>query len=542
MGKRFLFGVMFVSVGIMVGVVITPLISGDNIYDQMSKFKEVFFTAYRNYVDEVDPEKLTEAAIEGMLSELDPHSVYISAENMKSVDEDFEGKFEGVGIQFDIRNDTITVVSPIAGGPSEQLGIQSGDKIVTIDDEDVVGIPRDEVPKKLKGPKGTIVKVGIVRSGIDEILDFEITRDEIPIYTVDASFIMDDTDIGVIVVNRFAATTHEETVKAINKLKAQGMKKLILDLRGNPGGYLNQAFYMADEFLADGDTIVYTKGRIEQFDEVFRSTAGGNSEDLPIIVMINAGSASASEIVSGAMQDLDRGLVVGTTSFGKGLVQRQYKVRDGSAFRITISRYFTPSGRSIQRPYDDEKEYRRLVGRLELEEGANIKHALERIKADDSDTLNIDDFEIYYTRSGRTVLGGGGITPDYIIKQDTITMLGRQLRAKRLFFEFVNNNLESGKPIITKYGGDFNTFNRNFKVDDKMMKDFLDFAKSKDIKWTEEEFAADKDFLATEIKANIAQMGWDREKYIQVFFDIDRQIQKAKTLFPEAAKIAQISN
>lgn len=541
MGKRLLFGIMTVSIGIMLGVFLTPLISGDNVYDQMSKYREVFFTAYKNYVDEVDPHQLTEAAIEGMLDELDPHSVYISAEKMKSVEEDFSGKFEGIGIQFDILYDTITVMSPISGGPSELLGIQSGDKIVTIDGENAVGMERSEVPKKLKGPKGTIVNIGIVRMGEEDILDFEITRDEIPIYTVDASFMIDETDIGVVVVNRFAATTHQELVQAMKELKQEGMKKMILDLRNNPGGYLNQAFYVADEFLPNGDTIVYTKGRKAQFDEVYKSTSGGNFEDLPIIAMVNAGSASASEIVSGAIQDLDRGLVVGTTSFGKGLVQRQYKVQDGSAFRITISRYYTPSGRSIQRPYDDEESYRRLVGRLELEEGSNIEHALEQIKGDDDDNVDYEDYQVYYTRGGRKVLGGGGIIPDYIVKQDTLTMLGRHLRRNRLFYKYVNNNLQNAEPIVKQYNGEFKSFLRDFEVSDEMVNELLDIAKENDIEWTDEELVKDIDFIKTEIKANIANIGWDREKYIQVFFSIDKQIQKAKELFPEAEKIAQIS-
>lgn len=548
MRRFFWVGSITIVIGVAIGFLITPVISRDNIYSQLDKYQEVYNNAVKNYVDEVDMNELTEAAIKGMLDELDPHSVYITAEDMKAVKEDFSGSFEGIGIQFDIINDTITVISPIAGGPSEALGIQAGDKIINIDGEDAVGIARDEVPDKLKGPKGTKVVVDIMRGFDPELIEFDIIRDKIPIYSVDASFMVEDTDIGVVVVNRFSATTHREMLEAMRKLEAKGMKKLILDLRGNPGGYLTQAFYMANEFLPSGDTIVYTKGRRPEFDEVFRSSGGGRYEDIPIIAMINHGSASASEIVSGAIQDLDRGLVVGTTSFGKGLVQRQYELDDGSAYRLTISRYYTPSGRSIQRPYDDKDSYRRLKGRLDLEEGANIEHALESVKAkmkeegeSDEAMAELDSLPVHYTRSGRPVLGGGGITPDYIVKSDTLTKLGVQLRRNRIFYEFVNNNLNSGTEIEKQFGGDFERFYKEFEVDDDMIDGLKDLAEEKEIEWDKNQFETDEDFIKSEIRATIARIVWDREKYVKIFYDIDRQFQKAITLFPEAVKIAEVN-
>jgi len=380
MKKRVIFGSLVLIVGFILGVLITPLISGDSIYDQFEKYKKVFGITVKNYVDEVDTQKINEAAIRGMLNELDPHSVYIDAKEMKDVEEDFQGSFEGIGVQFDIINDTINIISPISGGPSESVGIQSGDKIVTIDKEDAIGIERADVPKKLKGPKGTQVVLGIKREGSKDLIEFTIIRDKIPLYSVDASFMFDNTDIGFIKVNRFASNTYSELKEALSDLKTKGMKKLILDLRGNPGGFLQQAYYMANEFLNSGDTIVYTKGRRPEFDEYMIAKTTGDNVKLPLIVLVNQGSASASEIVSGSIQDLDRGLIVGTTTFGKGLVQRQYDIGDGTAFRLTISRYFTASGRSIQRPYKDKLDYRKLAGRLELEEGANIEHALDKVK------------------------------------------------------------------------------------------------------------------------------------------------------------------
>lgn len=544
MKKKLLLVTAFITAGIMISLIINPLISEDNVYNQAKKIEQILFTAVKNYVEEVDTQKLTEAAIKGMLDELDPHSVYINAEKMQSVREDFSGSFDGIGVQFDIINDTLTVISPIAGGPSEELGIQAGDKIVKIDDEDAVGMERSEVPKKLKGPKGTTVTVDIVRNGVDKLMHFEIVRDKIPLYTVDASFMVDQSDVGVVVVNRFAQNTHAEFLEAVKQLKAQGMKKLILDLRGNPGGYLSQAYYLADEFLKSGDTIVYTKGRREEFDEAFVSSYRGNVEEEPLIILINQGSASASEIVSGSVQDLDRGLIVGVTSFGKGLVQRQFEVGDGSAFRLTISRYYTPSGRCIQRPYDDETAYRKLFGRLELEEGSNYEHALEKIKSEMADNdskgmMHPDSIPIYYTKNGRPILGGGGITPDYIVKSDTLTDLSVNLRRNRILYEYVNNYLNSGKDIKTKYNEDFTEYYRDYMPSDDDMMKIKEIAEKKDIEWNDEDYEKDEEFMKTELKAIIARVAWDRSKYVQVFYNIDKQFQTALKLFPEAQKIAQ---
>ncbi len=549
--KKYLIITGAIIIGVLIGFFIQPLVSGDSIFDQVRKFDYVLNTAAKNYVEEVDTQKLTEAAIKAALNELDVHSVYIPAEEMKRVNEDFQGSFEGIGIEFDIINDTITIVTPIAGGPSEMLGLMSGDKIIKIDDENAVGLSRTEVPKKLKGPKGTKVKVEIVRPSQKETLKFTITRDRIPINTVDAAYLIDNTDIGVIVVNRFAATTNDEMVEALNNLSAQGMKKLILDLRGNPGGFLNQAVLMADEFLNKGDTIVYTIGRKNKFDESYISTGGSKYKNLPLIVLINAGSASASEIVSGAIQDLDRGLIVGETSYGKGLVQRQYEIGDGSAFRLTISKYYTPSGRSIQRPYKDKDKYRHLVGRLELEEGSYLENAKEKIiqqvneinkKAkNDEEKIDINNLPIYKTRRGRVVFGGGGITPDYIIKQDTITNFSAEIRRKNLFFEFTTSIMQSqGNSLKSKYSSDFSSFLKNYQISESMIEDFKKLAASKEIEWNDESYKIDEEFIKISIKSAIARMIWDRNKFIEVFYTIDPQIKKAIELFPEAIKIARL--
>ncbi len=539
----------FILCGILAGISLQPLISSDNIFKNTQKFDKVLNTAFRNYLTEVDADKLTEEAIRAMLGKLDPHSAYLTKEEMKEVNEDFSGSFDGIGVEFDIVNDTLIVVTPLNDGPSEKVGIQAGDKIIKVDGESVVGIKRSQVPKKLKGPKGTEVVLDIKRRSNKELLQFKIKRDKIPNNSVRSKFMIDGTDIGVIYVDRFMATTNSELNQALDELSKQGMKKLVLDLRFNPGGFLDQAFRMAEEFLAKGDTIVYTKGRRPEFCEDFVARGGHKWEKLPIIVLINAGSASASEIVSGAIQDRDRGLVVGVTSFGKGLVQRQISLGDGSAFRLTISKYYTPSGRCIQRKYEDKDDYRNLVGRLNLDEGNYINDAMKKIKKqvekfnkeakDEKEKIDIDSLPLYKTRLGRTVFGAGGITPDVIVKNDdTLTDLTVEFRKKSLFVEFVEEFLDKHKTELkSKYDNNFSGFIRNFEIDDKIMADFRKLAESREIKWNDEQAKIDMDYIKVSIKMNIARILWDRNKMSQVFASHDKQLMEAIKYFDEAIKV-----
>ncbi|NUN70665.1 MAG: S41 family peptidase, partial [Bacteroidetes bacterium] len=444
------------------GTQVNHLISGDNIYEQLSKFKDVLSLTEKYYVEDVDTKNLTEHAITGFLNELDPHSVYIKPQQMQKVTEDFQGRFEGIGVEFSIVNDTITVVQPIGGGPSATLGIMSNDKIVRIDGKSSVGFSTEQVMKGLKGPKGTKVSVSIHRAGNKDLLEFEIVRDVIPLYSVDVSTMLNDK-VGYINVTRFAETTHKEMVAALTKLKGQGMKQLVLDLRSNPGGYLDQAVKMSDLFLeaepgGKPRKIVYTLSRRNEYnEEYFAYTNSNEYEKMPLIVLISNGSASASEIVSGAVQDWDRGLIVGETSFGKGLVQRQFPLADGSALRLTISRYYTPSGRLIQRSYENKDKYQEEAFTREEEEGENIEH-----KESTADTSRPK----FKTAKGRVILGGGGITPDFIVKPGNITKYSVQLNRRNMFYEFIAGYLtRSGDKIKAAYGSDMIAFNKRFVID-----------------------------------------------------------------------------
>ena len=525
--------ILLVVVGILIGTQIQNVFSGDSIYEQLEKFKDVLSLADKYYVDHVDTQKLVDAAINGMLDQLDPHSVYIPERDVKQIAEDFRGAFDGIGIEYDVVNDTLLVVSPIAGGPSEMVGIQAGDKIIAIDGKSAIGITRDEVMKKLRGPKGTKVTVTIVRAGLDKPMDFEITRDKIPIYSVTTAFMV-NSKVGYVYINRFAETTTEELDTALAKLKTQGMKELILDLRDNPGGLLDQAVEVASDFIPKGKTIVYTKGRIPQANETFPSI-GGNYQKLPLIVLVNGGSASASEIVSGALQDLDRALIVGETTFGKGLVQRQFPLSDGSAVRITIARYYTPSGRLIQRPYGKNRaKYFMAPEEIDSAEvsGANYMHTME-VKSDSGRP-------VFRTASGRKVYGGGGITPDYVVKMESAPGFIYQFRVKQVFLEYVDGHISKNQDKMRQEYGTSENFEQKFQVNDKMMSALYDLAEKDGIKVTKDEYKKGEKLVSTLLKAQIARNIWGNNGWYRVMLTLDNQFQKAVTLFPEAEKISDL--
>jgi len=533
MRKKFSFVtvMMLVVLSLAAGAMLNNVFSSDNIYEQITKFKDVLSVTEKYYVDDVDTQKLTEGAIAGLLEQLDPHSTYISAADLRRVHEEFQGSFEGIGIEYQVLNDTLMVVAPIIGGPSESLGILAGDKILKIGDTSAIGITQIGVQKKLRGPKGTTVHVSILRVGLEELLEFDITRDKIPLRTVSAAFMIDDRS-GYVQVTRFSAKTHDELLEAVNKLSAEGMKRLILDLRSNAGGYLDQAFRMVDEFLPRGRKVVYTKGRRPEFDDEYVSSGSGRLLGAPLIVLVDNSSASASEIVAGAIQDWDRGLIVGETTFGKGLVQKEFPLKDSSAFRLTTARYYTPSGRLIQRAYgSDRLSYTRQAFERNEAEGENVSHEVER----DSSLPVFKTLDL-----GRTVYGGGGITPDYIVKADRLTEYTAHLRGRNIFLEFANKYADQHtNGLKEQYGTDISRFVSDFEVTSEMQDHIIGLARARNIEFKKELFEKDLTFIKALAKAHLARRIWGNEAFSRVMLSVDTQFQEGVALFPEAEKISR---
>ena len=529
-------GAILVVVSALMGARIERAFSDDPITQQLEKYSQVMSLVQDYYVDKVDLGKLNDAAIVGMLGQLDPHTIYLPPQSVKEQAEEFDGQFQGIGVTFTIIQDTITVDAPVPGGPSDLLGIRAGDKIVTIDGKTAIGMKEDDVRKTLRGPKGTKVDVGVARYGDAKPINFTITRDVIPIASVMAHFMVDPTT-GYVDVGRFAGTTYDELTSALHDLKSQGMQRLILNLRGNPGGYMEQAVRIADEFIGGTKTIVYTKGRDHDFDDVLTSHPGDEFEKTPLVVLIDNGSASASEIVTGALQDLDRAIVVGQTSFGKGLVQRQYPLPDGSAVRLTISRYYTPSGRCIQKPY---------VG------GHYVKDATALAAAKEDEDNDVDNYAHtydingrdtsrpkYHTADGRVVYGGGGITPDYIVANDTIQQATKKIWAAGILSDFTEDYVAQHIQQIQKEG-DGNYFIKHFRITDAMFDDILNRAKAKKIDVNMEQFNLDKPWLAVVLRAEIGRHIYGNDVRYKILLEDDKQYQEAYTVLGEATHLATV--
>lgn len=471
------------------------------------------------YFDIVDMDKIMDGAFHGLMEELDPHSTYIPAKQQENIDELFRGKFQGIGIEFDVLHGYITVISPVPDSPSDYVGLQSGDRIIAINGDDAYKITKDEVIKKLRGRKGTSVDVTIQRIGLDEPFDVTIIRDDIPIYSVGAATMIDD-ETGYILLRRFSATTIDEVNKAIDKLDSQNFKKLVFDLRGNSGGFLEQAAAVSNLFISTRDTLVYTKGKISDANQAFISEPHKGRNDFSLIILINRGSASASEIVSGAVQDLDRGLIVGETSFGKGLVQRQLPLEGGSAIRITMARYYTPSGRLIQRPY---------------EEGGDLTYYKE-LYAKDRETI-LDSLKQlrpkYKTRQGRTVYGGGGITPDiYIPYKSILTKETQKLlrNPHRPIFNF-SSSYATQNDLGFK---DFKNYKQNWQVNQSVYSQFLDYLDSDSISFNPDSLLKDKPFIYNRIKSEIAGTIWGKDESTSIRLSLDNQVSEALKYFNEA--------
>ena len=499
------------------------------------KLSSIYYLINNYYVDTADFEALTDDAIVSILKELGPHSAYIPKKDVEKANEPLEGNFEGIGVTFQIFNDTILVVSPVPGGPSDKAGIMAGDKIVRINGEDAFGknVNNEYVAKHLRGKKGTKVTLGIKRGKSDDILDYDIVRDKIPLNSIAAAFMLDDK-IGYIKLDRFAKTSMTEFEESLDKLKALKMKSLILDLRGNTGGYLNVAAELSNVFLKKDMTIVFTEGEKSQ-KQLFNTDKNGEFADGKLVVLVDEGSASASEIVSGAVQDWDRGVLIGRRTFGKGLVQRPFNMQDGSVIRLTTARYYTPTGRCIQRSYEKGSEdyFEEMTKRMKHGE---FYHA---------DSIQFPDSLKYSTLlSKRTVYGGGGIMPDIFMPVDTTfsTKLYTDLIRKGVFNRFTVDYVMNNRNEILREYSDFDKFNKDFEITDAILLDFKELAEKEGVKWNEEQFKRSEPMIKLQLKALIARNEWDMEKYYQVVMKEDKMIGKAVEVLNDTNAYRKILN
>ncbi len=512
-----------IIIGMFIGNKIIP--SGNNnstgIYiNTQSKISSILRLIEGNYVEKVSVDSLEELAIPILLKNLDPHTSYLPPKVNEEAHESLNGNFEGIGVQFNIQNDTILIINTISGGPSEKVGILAGDRIVMINDSLFagIGITNKDVIKNLKGEKGTKVKLGIKRRNIKNLINYEVIRDKIPLYSIDVSYMLNSED-GYIKISRFAGTTYGEFMEAVAKLKKQGMKNLVLDLRDNGGGYLNAAVNIIDEFLPKGKMIVFTKGEYREKQE-YLSTENNILESIKLVILINSWSASASEIVSGAIQDNDRGTIVGRRSFGKGLVQEEFEFNDNSGVRITTARYYTPTGRCIQKSYKNGYD----------EYFSDIYHRAADGEFEHADSTSFPDSLKYYTPKGKLVYGGGGIMPDVFVPVDTssYTDYYKEISAKGLIYKFALtyadnhrkqlNNLKTATKI------------NNYLEKQNVLKAFVDFAIKKGVKSTKKDYTLSRKVINTRLKAYIARNIIDNEGYFPIIREIDNDLQEAEEI------------
>lgn len=477
------------------------------------------------YVDSVNEQKLVEDGIRGMLEKLDPHSTYTDAKETKAMNEPLQGDFEGIGVQFNMIEDTLVVIQPIVNGPSQKVGILSGDRIVSVNDSTIAGVkmPRIDIMKMLRGKKGTKVKLGIVRRGVSNILTFVVTRDKIPVHTLNAAYMI-RPGVGYICLESFGMKTHEEFMDAVRGLEKQGMKSLILDLQDNGGGYLQAAVQIANEFLKDNEMIVYTEGRNVRRQN-YKAIGNGRLQKMRVYVLVNEFTASAAEIVTGAIQDNDRGTVVGRRTFGKGLVQRPFDFPDGSMMRLTIAHYYTPSGRCIQKPYKkgDLKDYE-----MDLEK--RLKHG----ELTNPDSIHFDTSQKFYTlRNHRVVYGGGGIMPDYFVPLDTTkyTKYHRLLAAKNIIMNAYLKYVDANRTTLKDLYKSFDTFNKNYVVPQSLLDTIIAEGKKEKVEPKDKaELTATMPYIKVQLKALVARDLWDMNEYYRVWNEQSDIVNKAVKL------------
>ena len=509
--------------GVLLGMEIGYYFSDDDAYSSLAKIEKAFLLVRRHYVEDVDSAQLSRAGIEGMISALDPHSVYISKEQMEEVEENFQGSFEGIGVSYEFVGegeapDTIAVLHALAGGPSAEAGVRSGDRILAVSGTSAVGFSHEDVQRTLKGPRGTSVEIAVRRPGRPDTLRFRIERGKIPLRTVDAAYMLDD-HTGYIKINRFARTTYSEFMQALRYLRRQGMDRLMLDLRGNAGGYMNMAIRVTDEFLPEGAVIVSARSRHDRYDQESRATSGGAFEKQPVVVLVDERSASASEIVAGALQDHDRALVVGRRSFGKGLVQKQFQLDDGSAMRVTISRFYTPAGRLIQTPYEN--------GDRQAYYETKQQHASELRSASRSEIVKeLPDSLEYHTDAGRAVYGGGGILPDRVVPADTLSSVLRRLGRYDLLSDFARRWLDRhGVPLRQRWAAKA-AFIREFEVGPDLYASFMDYAEAPSAE--AEATSRERHKIKVMLKAHLARRLFGPRAWYPIYNQVDPVFKEAE--------------
>jgi carboxyl-terminal processing protease len=514
---------LVIAIVLVIGMYIGIKLGNTGIHERLTiipradKVNSVLNLIEDSYVDSVSRNKLEETAINSILLKLDPHSVYIPAEEVMSMNEPLEGNFSGIGIQFNYQADTVIVMSTVANGPSERIGIKAGDRIIKVNDTIVAGkkMKSNDIVKKLKGKRGTFVKVAVKRSGVKELLNFQISRDVIPIYSVDIGYMIAPS-IGFVKINKFAKTTEDEFVTAVKKLHKQGMKKIIIDLRGNGGGLLETAIKIADEFLDDHKLIVYTQGRVRARSNAY-STPGGICLKDSVILLIDENSASASEILAGAIQDNDRGWVVGRRSFGKGLVQEQSSLPGGAAIRLTIARYYTPTGRCIQKSYKNGKDdyYKELHNRV-------LHGEMEKV-----DSIKFNDSLKYKTAGGRTLYGGGGIMPDYFVPVDTsqYSKYYYTVYESGLLYNFAFHYSDVNRKQFGKYKSSVELL--GFIKKQSLLNNFVAYAEEHNIKKNASDIKVSAILLQTQLEAYIMRNFFDNEGFYPVYNTIDTAVKKA---------------
>jgi carboxyl-terminal processing protease len=514
---------IIIAFAIVIGILIGRFYSGSSsesrfiIIPKANKLDNVLNYIENEYVDEVSKSEIIERAIPKILEDLDPHSQYIPAEELQKVNEPLEGNFSGIGIQFNMLNDTLVVIQTVANGPSQKVGILAGDRIIQVDGNTVAGIkmPSDSIVSKLRGPRGTQVHVSVIRRNVEELLSFDIIRDNIPLYSVDVAYMV-KSDIGFLKLNKFSATTEEEFISAVSRLRELGLKKLILDLRENGGGYMNAAVFIADQFLNGNELIVYTQGKAREKQD-FISNTGGLCTDLDVVILIDENSASASEILAGAIQDNDRGTIIGRRSFGKGLVQEQKPLSDGSAIRLTIARYYTPTGRSIQRPYNHN------INDYYGDQNARYLHG----EMENADSNKFADSLKFTTPGGKIVYGGGGIMPDIFVPLDTlgITDYFIDVRNQGLIYRYSLKYADENRAKLStlKTPGEFVQY-----LDKQgILRRFIAYAASEGVREVPREIRTSEKIIRVQLYAFIARNFLDNDGFYPIIQDIDNTLLKA---------------